>query len=261
MRKILLAVGDTTTSLQTARHIRPWLRERQTSLTLMSVARPGTLFPLSHVQRALEQAEAIFVSAEEQPGIVVRVGNDPAAELCHETRQNKYDLLAIGLRSQYHSNGPIGVTCRAVLNACPAPMFVAPPTMHTSMTPQVMFVVDRSPPPAEIAQWLIAQCQAQKLNAVLCAEVPDKTALLEDTLASAGIRTQLALRSPLSPSVVHALAQDRRVRWIVLPIQAGPDGITSPQWVEALLGQASYPVLLVPDTPSAQKLAPCPVLW
>jgi len=261
MKKILLAIGDTTTSLQTARHIRPWLRERQTSLTLMSVVKPGTLSPLSPVKRTLEQAEAIFVGAEEQPGIVVRVGNDPATELCHETRQNKYDLLAIGLRSRHHSNGLIGVTCRAVLHACPAPMFVAPPTMHTSMTPQIMFVIDKSPPPTEPVQWLIAQCRAQKLNAVLYADVPDKTALLEDTLASAGIRTQLAPRSPLSPPVVHALAQDRRVRWIVLPIQAGPDGITSPQWTEALLCQASCPVLLVPDTPSAQKLAPCPVLW
>jgi nucleotide-binding universal stress UspA family protein len=254
MKKILLAVGDTTTSLQTARHIRPWLRERQTSLTLMSVVRPGALSPLSPVKRTLEQAEAIFVGAEEQPGIVVRVGNDPAAELCHETRQSKYDLLAIGLRSQHHSNNQIGVTCRAVLHTCPAPMFVAPPTMHTGMTPQIMFVVDKSPPPIEAVQWLIAQCRAQKLNVVLYADVPDKTAQLEDSLASADIRTQIAPHSPLSPSVVHALAQDRRVRWIVLPIQTGPDGIASPLWTEALLCQASCPVLLVPDTWPADPL-------
>jgi len=41
--------------------------------------------------------------------------------------------------------------------------------------------------------------------------------------------------------------RDRRVRWIALPVQPGPDGIASPGWIEPLLSKASCPVLLVPN--------------
>jgi nucleotide-binding universal stress UspA family protein len=247
MKKILLAVGSATTALQTARQIRPWLRERDTSLTLMAVVEPGALSPLSPVKSTLEQTEAVFTGAEEQPGIIVRVGDNPAAELCHEVRQNKYDLLALGLSSHHGANGSIGDTCRAVLRACPSSIFVTPPTLHTGMTPQILLVVDQLPPPTEAMRWLITQCRAQKLNVILCTDVPDKATALQETLSSKSIRTQLVPRSPLSASPVHALARDRRVRWIALPVRPGPDGIASPGWIEPLLSKASCPVLLVPS--------------
>jgi nucleotide-binding universal stress UspA family protein len=247
VKKILLAVGNATASLQAARQIRPWLRERQTSLTLMAVVESGALSPLSPVKRTLEQTEAVFTGAEEQPGIIVRVGSNPAAELCHEVRNSGYDMLVIGLRSQHRAEGTIGDTCRAVLRTCPSSVFVAPPILHTGMTSQVMFVVDQAVPTPETLRWLIAQCQAQKVSAVLCSNTPDKAAPLEEALAAAGIRTQVLPLVPPSASHIHAVAQDRRVRWIVLPIQARSAGMTTPEWLEPLLSKAGCPVLLVPE--------------
>ena len=129
MRRILLAVGQAATTLQTARQIRPWLRERDTSLTLMAVVDSSPLSPLSETKRTLEQVEAIFTDAAEKPGIIVRVAKEPAAEICRETSHNQYDLVAIGLRDRSQNQASIGSTCRQILNNCTVPLFIIPPTV------------------------------------------------------------------------------------------------------------------------------------
>jgi nucleotide-binding universal stress UspA family protein len=249
MRRILLAVGDTAASLRTARQIRSWLRERETSLTLMSVVEPASLSPLSPIKRMLEHTEAIFTGAEEQPGIVVRLANDPAAELCHQIRHHEYDLLAIGLGSQHRSNSPIGTTCRAVLRASPGPMFITPPVLHVGMTPQVMFVVDHLALEMDMLHWLVAQCRAQDLHAILCTTAIERAGPVSDVLAAAGLRTQIIARPQLSTEDICYLGKDRRVRWLILPIEAGPHGLRSPEAIEDLLSKITCPVLLVPGPP------------
>ena len=248
MKRILLAVGDTATSLQTARQIRGWLRERETSLTMLSVVTSSALSPLSPVKHMLEQTEAIFTGADEQPGILVRVGSDPAAELCDQVRQGGYDLLAMGLRSQHRSDRAIGTTCRAVLAACPASLFITPPVLHLGMTPQILIAVDQVELPPDMLHWLVAQCQAQHLNAILYASSAEKAAPLDHHLRRAGIRVQMITRPQFATSDLCFWSQDRRVRWIVMPIRAAHRETGLPE-VESLLGRATCPVLLVPRHP------------
>ncbi|MBN1642809.1 MAG: universal stress protein [Anaerolineae bacterium] len=246
MRRILLAVGDTATTLQAARHIRPWLRERETSLTLISVIAPGTLSPLSPLKHVLEQVEAVFTGAEEQPGIIVRVGQDPAAEICREAREGAYDLLALGLHGHGTLDGTLDDACRAILAACDIPVLITPPVLHVGMTPQVLFVVDRAVAPDDTVRWLAAQCQTQHLNAILCARNAEETTPLHDLLASVGVLSQLFLCPDLTPGEIHRLAKDRRVRWLVLPAQDGATGAAARAPVEEVLGTATCPVLIVP---------------
>jgi nucleotide-binding universal stress UspA family protein len=248
MKRILLAVGDTATSLQAARQIRAWLRERETSLTLMSVVEPDSLSLLSPVKHVLEQAEAVFTGAEEQPGILVRISSDPAAELCQQMRDGRYDLLAVGLRSQHRSDGTVGTTCRALLRTCPAPMFIVPPTLHMGMTSQMLMVIDRISLDGEMTHWLAAQCQAQRLNAILYTTLPEKAARASGLLASSGIRVQVINRSQLTTNDILAVGKDRRVRWIVLPIGIETRAFGSLDAIEELIGRATCPVLVVPSS-------------
>ena len=250
MRRILLAVGDTTTSLQTARHIRPWLRERQTSLTLISVVPPGALSPLSPLKHVLEQTEAVFTDAEEQPGIIVRVGHDPAAEICREVSAGAYDLLVLGLCGHARSDGTMGSTCRAVLARCAIPTLITPHILHFGMTPQVLFVVDEDTAPGDTARWLATQCQVQQLNAIICARTAEQAAPLSALLSSMDVRSQLYLCPELTSRQIGDLARDRRVRWLVLPAQNEAAGAHDA--IEQILSQATCPVLTLPPRTGSQ---------
>jgi nucleotide-binding universal stress UspA family protein len=253
MKRILLAVGDTATTLHTARQIRPWLRERDTSLTLLKVVQAAPLSPLSDAKTTLEQVETVFTGAAEQPGILVRVGDDPAAEICREVEQGGYDLVAMGSRRQRDSGHAVGVTCQAVLRACPVSMFVVPPVVHTEMTAQALFVVPRAGSWPTMVQWLIAQCRSQNLNVILCAASLDETAALCSLLDQASIRAQVVVREQFLAQDICSLARDRRVRWMVLPVQCEQcTGASCSPLVEELLAGATCPVLLIPDRPHAQ---------
>ena len=244
MKRVLLAVGDTQTSIQTARQIRPWLRERGTSLTLLAVAPSSPLALDSPIKQTLEQVEAVFTGADEKPGIVVRIGSIPSVEICREAGAGGYDLLAIGLQSQHRSEPTIGKTCQDVLRACPVSMFVTPPTLPVRLTPQILIIVAPAQPPAAITGWLAAQCLAQKLNVILCANAAQDAEPLGKFLGDAKIRTQVVVRPGLFPEDISVLERDRRVRWIVAP--CGDDSASGSPYSfgEDLLSRVSCPVLV-----------------
>lgn len=250
MRRILLAVGETATTLQTARQIRPWLRERDTSLTLLAVATSSPPSPLSHTKRTLEQIEAIFTGPNEQPGIILRVGNDPAAEICRETRHGQYDLLALGLRDSAPAQSRIGSTCQRVIENCTIPMFVTPPTLHLGITPQILILVADHPLSSPVADWMIAQCQAQRLSAILYASSPEQSDPLAKEMAKVKIRAQTIAHPQFSADSIHALSQDRRVRWIVVPAGLGYRDASPAPLIQELLSKTSCPVLLEPGMAS-----------
>jgi nucleotide-binding universal stress UspA family protein len=246
MKRILLVVGQVTTALQAARQIRPWLRERETSVTLMAVAGPGLLSPLSHAIKTLEQVEAVFTGAAEQPGILVRSGKDPAAEICREAEQGAYDLLAMGLRDSPSPDGRVmGATCAAVLQRCALPMFITPPDLHPRWTPQVLVVAGSAQPGRETIDWLLAQWQAQRLGVILYARSAEESRPLQAVLERARIRAQV-VTGGLSPQEIAGLGRERRVRWIVLPAPAAPEQEMPPAFVGDLLGSVTCPLLLVP---------------
>lgn len=246
MRRILLAVGKAATALQTARQIRPWLRERDTSLTLLAVVSSSPASPLSDTKRTLEQVESVFTDAAEQPGIIVRVGNDPAAEICRETRHGQYDLVAVGLRDSPQAHSPIGSTCRQVLECCPVPLFVSPPALHVGITPQVLVVVNGAPTCSHFVDWVIAQCRAQKLNAILYAGSAAQSDSLARRMTAHDIRTQTVVHSELSADGIHALSEDRHVRWIMVPTGISHQQTSPTPLVTELLGKTGCPVLLEP---------------
>lgn len=257
MRKILLAVGDTAASVQTARQVRPWLKERGTALTLISVVPFGPLSPLSPFKRALEQTEAVFIHAEEQPGIILRVGSDPAAELCHEMSQGQYHLLALGLPGHSRPEDRTGSTCRALLSACPTSMLIAPSNLQVGLTPQIMILAGHIHPASGMMGWLIDQCHAQQLNVVLLAHTADDARPLHQELDTAGIRSQVIVRSDLDAATIQAQAQDRRVRWIVLPL---PDHTSDAPLLQVseLLSRANCPILLARGAGRPEQTAPSP---
>ena len=245
MKRILLAVGDTQTSIHTARQIRPWLRERGTSLTLLAVAPSSPLSLDSPIKQTLEQVESVFTGADETPGIVVRIGSVPAKEICREAGAGGYDLLAIGLRGQHRSEPVIGETCRDVLRACPVSMFVTPPASPVGQTPQILVIVPPTQPLPAITDWLAAQCLAQKLNVILCANAAQDAEPLGKRLNDAKIRTQVVVRPGLFPEGISLLERDRRVRWIVAPCEDDSTTGSPYRFGEDLLSRASCPVLLV----------------
>lgn len=247
MKRILLVVGQVTTAVQAARQIRPWLRERETSVTLMAVAGPDLLSPLSHVKKTLEQVEAVFTGAAEQPGILVRSGKDPAAEICREAEQGPYDLLAMGLRDGPSPEGRVmGETCAAVLQRCTLPKFITPPDLHARWTPQVLVVAGSTQPGRETMDWLVAQWQAQRLGVILYARSVEESRPLQSLLDRARIRTQVVTGGSLSPQDIAALGRERRVRWIVLPAPAAREQEVPPAFVGDLLGSVTCPLLLAP---------------
>jgi len=244
VKRILLAVGEPSTTLQIARQIRPWLRERKTSLTLLAVI-SLPVSPVSHIKHVLEQVEVVFTDASEKPGIVLRKGTDPAAEICRETHAGGYDLVAIGLRDHVSEGSTIGHTCQGVLYGCSASVFVSPPQVHTGITPQLILAVDAHLPTQSMTDWLIAQCHAQKLNVILLASSSVTGEVVADSLARSGVRVQVIVQPNWSADDVAALGLDRRVHWIVLPVDSSrPPG--GDALAKALLTRATCPVLLTP---------------
>jgi hypothetical protein len=116
------------------------------------------------------------------------------------------------------------------------------------MTPQVLIAVDRGELPPDMLHWLVAQCRAQRLNAILCASSIEQAAPIDHHMKRAGIRVQVITRPQFATNDLCFWSQDRRVRWIVMPIPAAHRETTLPR-VEALLEQSTCPVLLVPSRP------------
>jgi hypothetical protein len=94
--------------------------------------------------------------------------------------------------------------------------------------------------------WLVAQCRAQRLNVILCTRSTEDAAPLRALLDAADIRAQVLALPHLSAQEICFLAQDRRVRWIVLPIATHGHAAPLPGLVEDVLSQAGCPVLLLP---------------
>lgn len=253
MRRILLAVGEPTITLQTARQIRPWLRERQTSLTLLAVIPSASLSPLSQIRRTLDQVEAEFTDAAEKPGILMRIGEDVAAEICRETQRGQYGLVALGTRDHAQGDRTLGQTCQQVLLTCSTPVFAAPPGPQVGQTPQVIIVADLVPPSGPAVDWIIAQCQAQRLNVILYTNAPQSIEPFHDLLDREGIRAQVVLYGQLSAQGISTLSRDRHVRWVVAPLWNRDDepflGFAS-----ALLGGAGRPVVFLPVDESPHQV-------
>jgi nucleotide-binding universal stress UspA family protein len=248
MKRILFAVGETEATLHVARQIRPWLRERETSLTLLAVVESSSLSPLSPARQILEQTEAIFTGAAEQPGILLRVGSDPAAEICREMSLGKYGLLAMGTHDYPALDAAPGTTCRAVLRACHAPLFVTSHTLGTKVTRQILIVATHTGALSKIIDWLISQCQAQKLSAILCARSASASEPIYTQFVRARIRAQTLISPDLSAAGIDAVSRDRRVRWIVWPVSPETSDASADPAIRHLLSKAHCPVLLVPDS-------------
>jgi nucleotide-binding universal stress UspA family protein len=249
MKRILLAVGELAIALHTARQIRSWLRDRETSLTLLAVVPSEPVSPLSHAKWILEHTESVFTDASEQPGILVRVADHAASEICREAEQGKYDLLVLGLQDHPSRDQAIGETCLTVLQRCRMPTLVIPTAAQTGLTPQVLVIADRSLAASAITDWLITQFQMQQLNVILYASSIQESNPLDALFTQAGIRTQAVIQPEPTAEQISFLERDRRVRWAVVPYHPGTDTGQIPQLVLSLLAQTSCPVMLIPEHP------------
>jgi nucleotide-binding universal stress UspA family protein len=210
----------------------------------LTVIPSASLSPLSDEKRTLEQVEAVFTDAVEQPGILVRVGDSPAAEICQEARTRSYDLLALGMHDQaQHAGRTIGSTCRYILENCPLPLFITPPGIHPGATAQVLIVLDDVLIGSPMLHWIASQCQAQKLNAILYADSAQQGEQVSAELAAAGVRSQQVIHGHLSPAEIVDLGQDRRVRWVVVPPTLSPEASNAEPFLYTLLRVIPCPVL------------------
>jgi hypothetical protein len=193
----------------------------------------------------LEQVKAIFAGDENQPDVMVRACAVPATAICIEVREGGYDLLALGLRGEHRSGSAVGETYQAVLHTCPVSLFIVPPDAPVRLTPQILVIVTRERPMLALADWLVEQCLAQRLNVVFCASCAQDAKPADALFRGAGVRTQIVVRPGLFPEDISLLERERRVRWIAAPGEAIDDVASPFCFGEELLTRARCPVLLV----------------
>ena len=136
--------------------------------------------------------------------------------------------MALGLRGEHRSGSAVGETYQAVLHACPVSLFVVPPDAPVRLTPQILVIVTRERPMLALADWLVEQCLAQRLNVVFCASCAQDAKPADALLRGAGVRTQIVLRPGLFPEDISLLERERRVRWIAAPGEAIDDVASLP---------------------------------